>query len=304
MPTADAHTSVFEELGVPIVYERCDVPPVNFHRVITSLMREPGFLGAKVGVPYKQTTLAYCQEVSPTAQGIGAVNTLVKRPSGLIYGHNTDVAAFIEALKEQGVKRVRTALILGAGGAARVALAGLRELGCARYMVGYRHPRRPAELSSHFKGIRRQMQFFPLQEMTDFFAWAETQHLFTNGQPPPPPLPDPSDEDEDGMKRWNLLVNATPVGIAPYPGQALITSLNFLRCFERVLDLVPSPEPTLLLQLAASAQVPCVAGYRVFTLQAEYSRELWLKEYRRHTESGAVEPEPGRRQVIIKRHHN
>lgn len=300
-PPTDVHTQVFQELGLPIIYERCDVPPVNFHRVITTLMREPGFLGAKVGVPYKQTTLAYCQEVSPTAQGIGAVNTLVKRPSGLIYGHNTDVAAFLEALKEQGIKRVRTALVLGAGGAARVALAGLRELGCARYMVGYRHPRRPADLSSQFKGIRRQIQYFPMQEMTDFFAWAERQHLFTNGAPPPPPIPNPSDEEEDGMKRWNLLVNATPVGQTPFAGQSLISNLNYLRCFERVLDLVPTPEPTLLTQLAEKAQVPVVPGYRVFVLQAEYSRELWLREYKRYTEAGMPPPEPGRRQIVIKR---
>ena len=183
----DLHAQVFTEQELPISYERLDVPPVNFHQEITTLARDRAFLGAKIAMPYKQSTLAYCQELSGAAQLVSAVNTLVRRPSGLIYGDNTDVLAFVQSFRSQGIKRVRTALVLGAGGAARVALAGLRELGCARYMVGYRNPRRPTELSSQFKGIRRQVNYFPLQEMTSFFNWSKQIELFGDESPMPRP---------------------------------------------------------------------------------------------------------------------
>jgi shikimate 5-dehydrogenase len=286
-PVGDKHVEVFAKQKLPITYERTDVPPVNFHRVMTQVMREPNFLGMKVTVPYKQTALAYCQEVSTNAQSIGSVNTLVKRPSGLVYGHNTDVSAFVQCLKEQGVKRVRTALILGAGGAARVALAGLRELGCARYLVGYRRPRRPTELSSQFKGIRRQISYFPIQEMTDFFSWADSSELFRKGPTLPPPNVEVGNS-ADGIKRWDLLVNATPVGQPPHADQALTTNISFLRCFARVLDFVPAADVTLLIEKAREAGVPAVQGYRIFELQAEYSREIWIKQYRRRRDT-----EPG-----------
>lgn len=298
----DAHAEAFSAAGLPISYERLDIPPVNFHSEITTLTRDRRFLGAKIGAPYKQSTLAYCQELSPTAQVISAVNTLARRPSGLVYGHNTDVLAFVRCLAEQGLERVRTALILGAGGAARVALAGLRELSCARYMVGYRNPRRPTELSSQFKGIRRQISYFPLEEMTAFFGWAEETKVFGARAPMPAPGEEINNgrKEDDNVKRWDLLVNATPVGQTPQREHSLVNSVNFLRCFDRVLDMVPQQETTRLEQLAAEARVPLIRGLRLFELQAEYSRELWLREYRRH--SGEADEGAARRpRMVVKR---
>lgn len=303
-PLGDIHTPVFQQQGLPISFEPCEVPPVNFHRVISGILRDNSCLGVKMLAPYKQTALAYCQEVSNTAQGIGAVNTLVRRPSGLIFGHNTDVAAFIRCLQDQKVKRVRTALILGAGGAARVALAGLRELACARYMIGYRQPRRPAELSSQFKGIRRQMNFFPLEEMIDFFTWAEEAEILGDRTNQLESMLSSEDDERDeqkesasdGPQRWSLLVNATPIGYGAHEKQQLLTSTAFLRCVDRVADMVPALEETRLIKLAREAQLPYIQGRDLFLKQAEYSRELWLKEYSRHT--GQLEQAKAERGVV------
>lgn len=302
-PFGDIHTPEFQKANVQIDYVPVEVPPVNFHRVMSGLLRDATCLGAKLLPPYKQTALAYCQEVSPTAQGVGAVNTLVRRPSGLIHGHNTDVAAFVQCLREQHVKRVRTAIILGAGGAARVALAGLRDLACARYLIGFRQPRRPSELSSQFKGIRRQMTFFPLQEMVDFFHWAvdagKLAVMLKLAGDDKASIDDERDEPEeqrdqgnDGPKKWNLLVNATPIGFKERADETIITSPAYLRCLDRVCDMVPSPAPTMLVQLVKSVGLPCIEGRDLFFKQAELSRELWIKEYGRHTgqqELGAKE---------------
>jgi shikimate 5-dehydrogenase len=317
----DAHAEAFAKQGLPLHYEQLDVPPVNFHRELTNLLRDPSFLGAKIVAPYKQTVLAYCQELAHAAQGIGAVNTLVRRPSGLIVGDNTEVPAFVRCLTDQGVTRVRTGLILGAGGAARVALAGLRELGCARYMVGFRHPRRTTELASQFKGIRRQLTFFPLNEMTEFFDWAAESDVFSRGVPMPAPEPESAaarkrkqangnsqrgrgwQVSDDGIKRLNLLVIASPVGIDGGETTALINTVTFMRCFERVLEMIPTTTPTPLMQLAESAGVPVISGYRLQELQAECSRELWIREYRRHEsgEPAPVEPEPVKQMTVRRR---
>lgn len=299
----DPHGAAFAAQELPIGYERLDIQPVNFHQEITALTRERSFLGAKIAVPYKQSALAYCQELSQAAQKVSAVNTLVRRPSGLVYGDNTDVLAFVRCLAERGVKRLRTALILGAGGAARVALAGLRELGCARYMVGYRNPRRPTELSSQFKGIRRQISYFPLEELRAFFDWAQQSGLFLGE----PPMPAPGEEErngkkaDDNIKRWDLLVNATPVGQVPRHSDSLITSTNFLRCFDHVLDMVPQPEPTRLEELSAQARVPFVRGLKLWEMQAQFSRDLWLKEYRRRIGQDSESRQRRPRMVIRRR---
>lgn len=294
----DAHNEAFTQLGLPIRYERLEVPPVNFHRELTGLLQDPSFIGAKIGSPYKQTVLAYCQELTHAAQGIGAVNTLVRRPTGLIVGDNTDVPAFVRCLDEQQVQRVRTALILGAGGAARVALAGLREMGCARYLIGYRQPRRITEISSQFKNIRRQVTYFAMSDMADFFSWADANAIFSPERlmpAPDPPAPEPRRRgksgggqqrrgpvaSDDGIKRWNMLVNATPVGLDG-ESKPLISNISFIRCFEHVLDMIPLREPTVLMELALQAGVPVISGYRLLQLQAECSRELWINEYQRH----------------------
>lgn len=277
-----------------------DVPPLNFHRLMSEISNDAEFLGAKISVPYKESVINYCQEITRSAQGIDAVNTIIRRASGLVVGDNTDVQAFQNCLKEQGVKRVRTALILGAGGAARVALAALRSMNCARYLIGYRSPRRPAELSSRFKGIRRQISYFPLDELTTFLNWMNSTGMF-NGSPA---MPRPGEEENNGkkeddrVKRWDLLVNATPVGYRS--SHSLITSENFLRCFTRVFDMNPRDDYSQLEELATAAGVELVRGIRMFYSQAEASVRVWCAELEKQV---AGQPEEGTGvRLIFKRH--
>ena len=297
---ADLHRSALAGQDLPVELETLDIDPAHFHEQMSAMLSEPEFLGAKILEPYKQPSLAYCQEITPSARGLGAVNTIVRRPSGLIYGENTDVLAFVDYLREQGIDRVRTALVLGAGGAARVALAGLRNMNCARYMVGFGHPRRPAEIASQFKDIRRQISFFQLEDMKNFFSWINEVDFFTDRNPLPPPSYKKAKRRENGggdsVKRWDLLVNATPVGDNGTTGESLITVTNFLRCFERVLDLVPSDNPTELVNLARSAGVPATHGDVLNRMQEDNAREMWIREYKRNVNGEADEPRAARKQ--------
>jgi len=316
-PEADAaarlHRAALADQGLPIEVQSIEIDPAQFHETMSSILSQPEFLGAKILEPYKQTSIAYCQEITPSARGLGAVNTIVRRPSGLIYGENTDVHAFVDYLRELGIDRVRTALVLGAGGAARVALAGLRNMNCARYMVGFGHPRRPAEIASQFKDIRRQISFFQLDDMKNFFSWINEVDFFADRSPLPPPTNIRKNKRRDAgggdtVKRWDLLVNATPVGDNGTTGESLINVVNFLRCFERVLDLVPSEEPTELVNLARSAGVPATHGDTLNRMQEESAREMWLREYRRSVNGEVDEPRraaktpgPGRRKPLLRK---
>ena len=90
------------------------------------------------------------------------------------------------------------------------------------------------------------------------------------------------------------------MGQVPKSSATLITCKNFLRCFDRVLDMVAQPEPTALEELCREARVPYVRGIDLFELQAQYSREAWLKEYRRHIGRGD-DARSRRPRMVIKR---
>ena len=57
-------------------------------------LRSGEFDGLNVTIPYKKTVIPYCAELSDTARAIGAVNTLVRRPDGTLWGDNTDAYGF------------------------------------------------------------------------------------------------------------------------------------------------------------------------------------------------------------------
>ena len=76
--------------------------------------------------------MPYCDELTPAAQHVGAVNTLVHRPDGKLVGDNTDYAGFLDTVRASGIKvKGKKALILGTGGTSKTAVAVARSLGAA-----------------------------------------------------------------------------------------------------------------------------------------------------------------------------
>ena len=97
---------------------------------VEEFLKNGGFTGINVTIPYKQTVMPYCSELSPAAQAIGSVNTIVRRADGSLYGHNTDYDGFKYMLQSAGVDpEGKKALVLGNGGAAKTVRAVLKELG-------------------------------------------------------------------------------------------------------------------------------------------------------------------------------
>ena len=113
-------------------YELREVAP----EALDGFLRARSFRGLNVTIPYKRAVLPYCAELSDLAREIGCVNTLVVRPDGSLYGHNTDIGGFIHMLRGAGIDpRGRKAVVLGSGGTSLTARTALRHLGAREIVV-------------------------------------------------------------------------------------------------------------------------------------------------------------------------
>jgi shikimate dehydrogenase len=109
-------------------YLALPLPPELFAETVLALPAA-GFRGVNVTIPHKEAALALADEASPAARAIGAANTLTFEPGGAIAADNTDAPGLLEALAERVDPAGRSALVLGAGGAARAAAWALAGAG-------------------------------------------------------------------------------------------------------------------------------------------------------------------------------
>ena len=132
--------AAFAAAGIDAVLVPMGVPPDRFGAAVAGL-RALGALGASVTLPHKLAVAALCDELSPAARAIGAVNCLHVAGARLI-GHNTDAAGFADGLAAAGFDvRGKRIVVLGAGGAARAVAYGVRGSAGVEVVA-----RRPAEV--------------------------------------------------------------------------------------------------------------------------------------------------------------
>ena len=112
-------------------YELKEVAPER----LDAFIEARNFRGLNVTIPYKQAVMKHCAELSPEAMEVGSVNTLIVRPDGSLFGHNTDIDGFIYMLRRGEIDPAGAkAVILGSGGTSLTARAALTKLG-AREIV-------------------------------------------------------------------------------------------------------------------------------------------------------------------------
>ena len=103
---------------------------------LEDFVRRGDWSGLNVTIPYKKTVLPLCDELSPRAARIGAVNTLVRRPDGALFGDNTDAYGFEKLIRTKGFEAAgRKCLVFGSGGASVMACAVLEDLGAKSVTV-------------------------------------------------------------------------------------------------------------------------------------------------------------------------
>ena len=143
------HHYWLRRLGIAGGYSIEAVPPEGFAELVLNLARH-GFVGANVTIPHKERVLRLTAP-DARARAVGAANTLWYDGSEL-RSTNTDVEGFIGNLDASapGWDATESALVLGAGGAARAVLFGLLDRGIGRVIVANRTPGRAVALADQF----------------------------------------------------------------------------------------------------------------------------------------------------------
>jgi shikimate dehydrogenase len=123
------HNAAFEAMGVDAAYTAFDVAPDALGEAIAGA-RALGIRQLAVSIPHKQAVIAHLDSVDPTAERIGAVNTVTLQ-DGRLVGTNTDWIGAMKALETERVLAGGRAVVLGAGGTARAVVFGLVQRGAS-----------------------------------------------------------------------------------------------------------------------------------------------------------------------------
>jgi shikimate dehydrogenase len=204
-----------------------------------------GICGLNVTIPHKEAILPLLDEVSTEAEFIGAVNTVDIR-DGRTIGYNTDGDGFLLPLQDlRMVFADTTALILGAGGAARAVTIALLRAGCPELTLCNRTPERAYRLCDDLcqRFPQAQINSIPFENA----AAAARDHL--------------------------LIVNTTAVGL--HPGDPQLLPETAFRPEHVVYDIVYRPLYTELLQVAKQRGATVVPGIEMLIGQGAEAFRIW-----------------------------
>jgi shikimate dehydrogenase len=235
------HSYWIKQHGLDAEYRREAVPPERFSE-FASRLGDHGYVGANVTVPHKEAALAL-SDADDRAKAVGAANTLW-REDGRLRATNTDVEGFINNLDTGAPgwdRGLETAVVLGAGGAARAVVFGLLERGIEHIHVINRNLGRAAALREKFGDRVHPLRW---EERTGVLAGA------------------------------GLLVNATSLGMSGQP--PLDIDLNRLPLNAVVADIVYAPLETALLRAARDRGLRTVDGLGMLLHQAVGGFERWF----------------------------
>lgn len=239
------HNAAFAELGLNYRYVPFHVRPHQLAAATRSI-RALELVGVNVTVPHKEKILRHLDSLSELAGTLGAANTVINRDGHLV-GDNTDVFGFVESLRpRRRALRNRSAVVIGAGGAARAALFGLAELGVRDVLLINRTAARGRrvldELSSHVPPARLAG--------LDALAAASTF---------------------DGVA---LVLNATSLGWGrePFPEIAIRSSKDDCMFYDMAYGT-----RTDFLRKAQRAHRPTMDGAEMLVFQGARSFTLWTK---------------------------
>ena len=237
------HNHWIATLGLKGAYVQLPVHPDRLADAVRGLPAL-GFAGCNVTVPHKVAAMALVDELTPSAQRIAAINTIVVRPDGSLLGANNDGAGYIQSLRdaEPGWRGDSgPALVLGAGGAARAIVCALLDEGAPVVRLTNRTPERAQVLAEAF-GDRVQV-----------VPWAERNAA---------------------MAGAHLLVNTTTQGM--HGQAALDVALDDLPPQALVSDAIYIPQETPLLAQAAARGHRTVNGLGMLLNQARPAFPAWF----------------------------
>src|ERR1700734_667493 len=202
---------------------------------LLKLVHEIPIQGLSVTMPLKQEIMAHLEKTDPLSAKIGACNRVLRAQDGNLYGFNTDVPGITGPLEKRMSLRGAKALVLGAGGAARAAVFGLREKGAEVFILN-----RTTETAQK---LARQAGAKTIKKE----ALAKTT--------------------------FDAIVNATPIGMAGIKGAQILEAKDLNT--KLVFDLVYNPLETPLLRMARQNGIPIITGIEMFVQKGARQFEIF-----------------------------
>lgn len=241
------HNTAFAALNLNWVYVPLPIKPERIKNAVLSL-KTFNLIGANITVPHKQAIMRYLDYIDPSAQNIGAVNTIAVK-DGKICGYNTDSDGFLQSLREADFDpKGARCLVLGAGGAARAVVYSLANAGADKISVYNRTVERAAFLAEDLKT-----------------TFADTEFSFELLSPK-------MLRAADG--NFDLVVNTTSLGMTPNPDSTPWPD-DIPLPDAAIYDLVYNPLQTRLLQRAEEAGLKTIDGLGMLIHQGAKSFEIW-----------------------------
>lgn len=226
-------------------YYRFDVPPDEFADAVP-LFYKHNFLGLNLTIPHKVQAMDLIRGVSPDAERMGAVNTLVWNEFGYD-GFNTDGYGLKKGLQQDLGFSLKdgTVILLGSGGAARAAAVQCVLDDCKKLYVGNRTP-------SRLEGLMAVLHDMPGGDCAEAFAL----------NAPPANLPE-----------TGILINATSLGLKA--GDPSPFDVSLLPKGWKVYDMIYNPAATTLLRDASACGLAVANGLSMLVHQGARSLEIW-----------------------------
>ena len=241
------HNRLFSLSGIDVDYSVFDIE--NLENSIDKLKSLDGF---NVTIPHKSAIIPFLDELSKGAEICGSVNT-ISNISGKLCGDTTDGAGFLKALDSYDIDISGKNLILGSGGAARAIAFEIVEI--QKYPKIYFACRENSIAKTEFLVAE-------LKEYANSCKKEANISFFTYG------------ELSDSDKKFDLLINATSVGMSPKVGMSPVGKEVLKNC-KAVFDAVYNPTETELIKLANSLKIKTVGGMEMLVYQAVRAHEIW-----------------------------
>lgn len=236
------HQREADRQGIRLLYTTIDSQPLALSgKDLPALLRWArtlGYRGLNITYPFKQEIITHLDELSPQAQAIGSVNTVVFEPGGA-RGYNTDWSGFRHGFEREFADVARQRVVqLGAGGAGSAVAHAMLDLGAEHLTVIDLNPDKAKQLTATLTPA-----FGPHRISAG--TMADLAALLAGAQG---------------------LINTTPIGMAHHPGTPIAESL--LRSDLWVADIVYRPIDTELLRAAKAAGARTLNGGSMNAFQA------------------------------------
>lgn len=241
------HNAVYERLGLDWVYLPFDVADEVGLRRLVAAIRSLNFVGFNVTMPFKQSIVELCDEVSMAASMAGAVNA-VHCADGRLVGYNTDGRGLLEALQleAQFVPADKDVVIYGAGGAAGATIVALILAKAAGVTVVNRNIDHAEDL---------------VDRMAPHLGAVRARALSQAGA-------------EEAVRTADLVVNATPAGMRPEDDSPIPT--EWVGPGQVVFDMVyGSLQPTKLVTGARANGAVALDGLGMLVCQGATAVDIW-----------------------------